>query len=251
MKHQWIRGVYIGGVMASVMFPVHTMATSPSNHSPTQRAVSATGATIATPSSPAASNETVALPVAQTMTPAEITAQYAYIEAVGPNTSMAKIETAENAYQTLQRQTPKLGYGCRMASLMAVKATQVRWPHQKIGYANQSIRLFDRLERQAMASDDPQERYEFHLYRGRTYSNFPGFLNKKQAAAADLRKAAEMAPSLNRPPEELGSFYLAYALFLEKDGDLAGAKHYGRLAHDYVLSDHDAKAAKKLLDRLK
>jgi len=182
------------------------------------------------------------------LTDDELSAQRLYIQAVSHKGDLDQVKKAEMAYRKLlKKEHTNLYYQLRIASLTAVKAKHTFWPHEKMGFVNEGVRLFDRIERKVKAKNIRALSYEFHLYRGRTYINFPGFLKKRKLALADLEKVAILAKQLKRPKEELGPFYLAYAQALYKDGQKKKAKDYCNLALNNTLSDYELKAAKKLL----
>lgn len=186
--------------------------------------------------------------LAAPMTEKELEAQFLYIDAVSRKGSMEKIEVAEKAYNALiASDNSKINYKFRIASLTAVKAKHKWWPHEKMGFANEGVRLFDKVERKVKKSEDDILKYEFHLYRGRTYINFPGFLGKRDTAMKDFEIVATMSMTLDRPEEELGPFYLDYAKALDKDGKVDQTKKYAQLAIQNKLTDYELKEAKKLV----
>ena len=177
----------------------------------------------------------------------ELAAQNLYWEAVYKG-GIKRVEKAEKEYSALLK-TGKhpINYKLRIASLTAMKAKYVFWPHEKMAYVNESMQTFNRLQRKIDKKDSMALTYEFHMYRGRTYIHFPFFFNKKELAMEDIKKAAEMAVTLKRPTKELGPFYLEYAEYLKKDNLREDAKTYAKKALQNQLSKEESNRAKRLL----
>ena len=180
----------------------------------------------------------------------EIKAQYLYIDAVSEKGSIKKIELAKKEYEKLiSSNKNKIEYKFRLASLQAVRAKYIFWPNEKLELVNKSIRQFDRLEQKVLKIQKINTTYEFHLYRGRTYINFPKFLGKYNLALSDFKKAAKIANKIKRPKKELGPFYLNYANELYRNEDYKSAVKYSKLALKNELTKKEIKKANKIIKR--
>jgi len=178
----------------------------------------------------------------------EINAQNLYLEAVYQG-GEKRIEKAEKAYlELLKNGEHPLNYKFRLASLSAMKAKYAFWPHEKMGFVNESIRQFDRLEHEIKKKNDDVLTYEFYMYRGRTYIHLPSFLNKKNLAMEDMKKAAVLSEQLPISPKELGPFYLEYAELLKKEGLDNESKKYARKSLKQSLSESEKMKAERLLE---
>lgn len=179
-------------------------------------------------------------------TKSELAAQNLFIDAVGQDGSIAKIDAAESAYRMLGV-TTNLRYQLRIAALTAARAWYKYWPPEKLGVVNDAIQQFDQIEKQITPLVDVNMQYEFHLYRGRTYINFPTMLGKRSIAMADFKMVAALIPQLNRSKSELGPFYLEYAreLRVEKRWELA--KKFTKLALENSLSSRETQEAMQWL----
>ncbi len=178
---------------------------------------------------------------------AESSAQQKYLEAVSENGNFDKVLEAEKVYEELiKNQGEKLPYQFRLASLTSIKAKYAFWPHEKMGYANEGIRMFDALERKIQAVKDKDVLYEFYLYRGQTYIHFPKFFNKFAIGLKDFEQATQLAESLGRPKQELASLYFTYAKYLKKEKVTEKAKHFAQRALDNDLPEKDRKEAQKI-----
>lgn len=180
-------------------------------------------------------------------TKAEDDAQFLYLDAVAENGSEEKLIKAQEAYNSLYLENPKLEYKLRLASLNALKAKFFFMPNKKMEFANLSIREFGDMEAEILESGNKELIYEFHLYRGRTFINFPSMFKKKSIAIADIKTCIEMAKSLKRPSRELGGLFLEYALILKYESKPEEAKLYAGKALVEELDEYEIKKAKKLL----
>lgn len=183
---------------------------------------------------------------ASNLTKEEMDAQMLYLQAVSNSGKAEDLEKAMKSYEELFIVNPKMEYELRIASLTALKAKFFFMPNKKTEMANKSIRYFADLEEKIMASKDENLIYEFHLYRGRTFIEFPGMFKKKEIAINDLKTAIEISAYLNRSFPEKGGLFLAYAKALKDEGKTEEAKLFAEQALKEELSEDEIKEAKKV-----
>ena len=154
----------------------------------------------------------------------EMAAQQLYLKAVSKKGDVIDIDNAENAYRLLLIKHPDhaINYNLRLASLVAVRAKYVFFPHQKLGYVKESVNQFAQSERKIVRMKDPELDYELHFYRGMTFINFPSFLGKSEIAETDLVSAASMLTGYNRPSDELANLFATLVdIYHKKNPELA------------------------------
>jgi tetratricopeptide (TPR) repeat protein len=183
---------------------------------------------------------------AATFTKEEMDAQMLYLKAVSNSGKEEDLEKAMKSYEDLFEVSPKIEYELRIASLTALKAKFFFMPNKKTEMANKSIRYFADLEEKIAGSKDKNLIYEFHLYRGRTFIEFPGMFKKKEIAINDLKTATESLEKLNRPSLEKGGLFLAYAKALKDEGKKEEVKLFVAKALAEELSEEEIKEAKSI-----
>ena len=127
---------------------------------------------------------------------------------------------AEDAFTQLDKENPSFYNKIRMATLIAVKAKHSSI-FKKKGLADDSVKAFETLEPYIQETNKAEDIYEFHFFRGRTYSNFPSFLGKAETAKQDLDMAVRMVRGglvNNRPTAETARLFASYGKVLINEG---------------------------------
>lgn len=170
----------------------------------------------------------------------EMSAQQLYLKAVSKKGEVLDIDNAENAYRLLLIKHPDhaISYNLRLASLVAVRAKHVFFPHQKLGYVKDSVNQFAQSERKIIRIKDPELVYELHFYRGMTFINFPSFLGKSEIAETDLVSAASMLTGYNRPSDELVNLFGTLVDIYHKKNPELAKKYEADLQHVTKLSSN-------------
>ena len=136
-----------------------------------------------------------------------------YMGTLSQNGRWKSIKVAE---RLLRSKMVKAGYtenkDLQSASLTALKAKYLYRQKEKLLYLSASLRAFNDIYDLKKKTNDKQALYDFHVYRGMTYIDFPDYLRHvDRLALADLNKAIGLALDLGRPDEELAEIYLIIA----------------------------------------
>lgn len=118
-----------------------------------------------------------------------------------------------------------------------------------MGLANEAIDKFTELEKEILGVQDVETLYEFHLFRGRTYFQFPSLLNKKDIAKRDIKDSISLLLKLanKRNSGEIARLYLTFAIILKDENELEKASEYAKKALALnILEEQDKLQAKSL-----
>lgn len=171
-----------------------------------------------------------------------------YSEAISSTGNLEKAERAEKAFQILEAENPSFDNKIRLASLVAIKAKHSSL-FKRMGLANEAIDKFTELEKEISGVQDVAILYEFHLFRGRTYFQFPSILNKGDIAKKDIKEAILLLPKLasTRNAGEIARLYLTFAIILKDENEPAKASEYAKKALSLnVLEEKDKLQAQEL-----
>jgi tetratricopeptide (TPR) repeat protein len=171
-----------------------------------------------------------------------------YSEAISADGNLEKAERAEKAFQILEAENPSFYNRIRLASLVAVRAKHSSL-FRRMGLANEAIDKFTELEKEILGVQDVETLYEFHLFRGRTYFQFPSILNKKDVAKKDIKEAILLLPKLanKRNAGEIARLYLSFAIILKDENELEKASEYAKKALAFnTLEEQDKLQAQNL-----
>ena len=174
-----------------------------------------------------------------------------YNAAISSSASYETMEKAQEAFMAKEKENPSFYNQIRMATLIAVKAKHSSIFKRK-GLADDSIKAFESLEPYINQTKNLDDIYEFHFFRGRTYSNFPSFLGKAETAKQDLETAVRMVQSglvKNRPVAETARLFASYGKILINEGKREdGLKFLKEAFESGTLEGEDMEFAKKHLN---
>jgi hypothetical protein len=171
-----------------------------------------------------------------------------YLEAVSHDSNIEKALKAEEAFLKLEAEVPAFYNKVRLATLLALKAKFSTL--KKIHFVNKSIDAFDELAKEISPTSNIVDKYELHLFRGRTFSQFPAIFGKKEIAKEDIKTAIQILENneLNREDGEVARLFLSYAIILDSEGDKKNSKEFASKAISLDgLDAKDLETAKKLL----
>jgi tetratricopeptide (TPR) repeat protein len=171
-----------------------------------------------------------------------------YLEAVSHDGNMEKALKAEEAFLKLEGELPAFYNRVRLATLLALKAKFSTL--KKIHFVNKSIDAFDELAKEISPTSNIVDKYELHLFRGRTFSQFPAIFGKKEIAKEDIKTAIQILENneLNREDGEVARLFLSYAIILDSEGGKENSREFARKAISLDgLDAKDMETAKKLL----
>ena len=180
----------------------------------------------------------------------EITRDFAmdlYLDAISKNGNMEKALKSEKAFLELEEKHPSFFNRVRLASLLALKAKFSTL--KKLHFVNQSINAFESLEPEALKTTNLVDKYEFHLFRGRTFSQLPSLFGKKSIARQDIENAISMLETseISRDSAEVARLFLSYSIMLKEDGEAEKSKVFAKKAISFEkLEDDDKVLAIKL-----
>jgi hypothetical protein len=160
---------------------------------------------------------------------------------------MEKALKSEQTFLALEETSPSFFNKVRLASLIAIKAKFSTF--KKLHFVNKSIDAFTALETEALNSSDIIDKYEFHLFRGRTFAQFPSLFSKKTIARQDIENAINILETSNisRENPEIARLFLSYAIILKDDGETEKSKTFAKKAISFnELEDEDVALAIKL-----
>jgi hypothetical protein len=171
-----------------------------------------------------------------------------YSEAISSEGNLEKAERAEKAFQILEAENSSFYNRIRLASLVAVRAKHSSI-FKRMGLANEAIDKFTELEKEISGVQDVTTLYEFHLFRGRTYFQFPSILNKKDVAKRDIKDAIFLLLKLanGRNSGEIARLYLTFAIILKDENEPEKASEYAKKALALnILEEQDKLQAQSL-----
>lgn len=166
-----------------------------------------------------------------------------YNAAISSSANYEAIEKAQERFMNLEQENPLFYNKIRMATLIALKAKHSSIFKRK-GLADDSIKAFEALESYVKEKAHPEEIYEFHFFRGRTYSNFPSFMGKAEIAKQDLETAVRMVRSglvKNRPTAETARLFFSYGKVLINEGKTPEGVKFLKEAFESETLDGDDK----------
>lgn len=172
-----------------------------------------------------------------------------FLISISEKATLEDVTRAQQVFGELEKENPSFYYQIRLATLLALQAKHSSFFKRK-GLADNAIEAFEALGPYAKQTKSPEELYEFHFFRGRTYSNFPSFMGKASVASTDLETAVRMVQNhlVVRAKPEVARLFVSYGKVLINEGNKhEGIKFLETAYNSKLLEGEDLEFAKQYL----